>query len=86
MSQIQQLRDQIEWFATQTKSTAAQLESYQAIFDQEASEVEALIGGSAQGGLNNVLAAIEEAKRKLDTAVAALHEAASEASRYGDSM
>lgn len=86
MSQLQQLRDQIIWFASQTQTTAAQLETYQSVFDREAAEVQALIGGSAQGSLNNVLAAIEEAKQKLDVAVAALHAAADEASRYGDSM
>ena len=86
MSQLQQLKGSIESVAQQAKSTAGQLQSFQVKFSQSASQVQATIGGSAQAADKNVLAALDDARSKVDAAIAALHTAASVASRYGGSL
>lgn len=86
MSQLQQLKSQVESLARQAKSTADQLQAFQSKFAQSASQVQATIGGSAQGADKNVLAAIGDAKSKVDAAVQALETAASAAASYGSSL
>lgn len=86
MSELQQLKGQVESLAQQARSTAGQLQAFQATFSQSAGQVQATIGGSAQGADKNVLAAIDDARSKVDAAVQALQTAASVASRYGGSL
>ena len=86
MSLVQGLKTHIDWFTQQARSTADELQTYQLRFSEAASQVQEMIGGSAQSADKNVLTAIDEAKSKLDAAVAALQEAASQAGRYGDSL
>lgn len=86
MSELQRLKSQVESVAQQAKQTAGQLQAFQSKFAQSASQVQATIGGSAQGADKNVIAAIDDAKSKVDAAVQALQTAASVASSYGSSL
>lgn len=86
MSQLQQLKSQIETLAQQSKSAAGQLQAFQSKFTQSASQVQATIGGSAQGADKEMLSAIDDARSKVDAAAQALQTAASVASKYSGSI
>lgn len=86
MSQLSQLKGQIESIAQQAKSTGAQLAAFKSKFSQSASHVQSTIGGSAQSKDKEVVQAIQEAQAKVDAATEALNQAARIASSYGQSL
>jgi gas vesicle protein len=86
MSQLGQLKSQIESIAQDAKSTGAQLSAFSSRFSQSCSQVQATIGGSAQGKDREVVAAVQDAQRKVKDAVEALGQAARVATAYGRSL
>lgn len=86
MSQLGQLKGQIEGIAQQAKSSAGQLSAFKSKFSQAANQVQSTIGGSAQSKDKEVVQAIQNAQGKVDAAVEALTEAARIATRYGQSL
>lgn len=86
MSQLAQLKGQIDSIAQQAKSTSGQLAAFKARFSQAASQVQGTIGGSAQSKDKEVVQAIQDAQAKVDAAVEALSQAARIATSYGQSL
>lgn len=86
MSQLGQLKGQIESIAQQAKSTSGQLAAFKSKFSQAASQVQSTIGGSAQSKDKEVVQAIQDAQSKVDAAAQALTQAARVASAYGQSL
>jgi len=86
MSQLSQLKGQIESIAQQAKSTSGQLSAFKSKFSQAASQVQSTIGGSAQNKDKEVVQAIQEAQDKVTAAVEALNQAARIATNYGQSL
>lgn len=86
MSQLSQLKGQIESIAQQAKSISSQLAASKVKFSQTAGNVQSTIGGSAQGKDKEVIQAIQDAQRKVDAAAESLSQAARVASSYGRSL
>jgi gas vesicle protein len=86
MSQLGQLKGQIESIAQQAKSTGGQLSAFEAKFSQSSTQVQSTIGGSAQSKDKEVMQAIQDAQNKVKAAVEALNQAARVASAYGQSL
>lgn len=86
MSQLRQLKGQIESIAQQAKSSGAQLSAFKSKFSQSASQVQSTIGGSAQSRDKEVVQAIQDAQAKVEAAAEALNQAARIASAYGQSL
>lgn len=86
MSQLGQLKGEIESIAQQARSTGGQLSAFKSRFSQAASQVQSAIGGSVQSKDQEVIQAIQDAQRKVDTAVESLLQAARVATAYGQSL
>ena len=86
MSQLSQLKQQIDGLAQQAKATGASLGSFRAKFSQSISQVQATIGGSTQRKDQEVVQALQDAQQKVDAAVQALEQAARTAQTYGQSL
>ena len=86
MSQLGQLKGQIETLAQQAKSQGGQLQAFDAKFSQTSSQVQSTIGGSAQSKDKEVTQAITDAQSKVKAAVEALNQAARIATSYGQSL
>lgn len=86
MSQLGQLKGQIESIARQARSTGGQLAAFKSKFSQAASQVQSTIGGSSQRKDREVVQAIQDAQAKVDSAVEALNQAARVAAAYGQSL
>lgn len=86
MSELSQLKSKIDAIAQQAKSTGVHLGSFSSRFGQASAEVSSTIGGSTQRKDQEVVAAIDEARSKVDAAVQALQTAARVAQSYGQSL
>lgn len=86
MSQLGQIKGQIESIAQQAKTTGGQLSAFKSKFSQSASQVQSTIGGSAQSKDKEVVQAIQDAQAKVNAAVDALNQAARVATAYGQSL
>ena len=86
MSQLQQLRQQIGAIATDAKSTAQGLNGFKAKFSRAVSQVTATVGGSSQQIDQHLVSTLQAAEKQVDSAIQALQVAASEASRYAQSL
>lgn len=86
MSQLGQLKAQIDAVASQSKSMAGHLDGFRAQFSSSVSQVQSTIGGSAQGKDRQLIADITAAQRQVEQASAALQRAAASAQQYGASL
>lgn len=86
MSQLTQLKQQINGIGNDAKTTAQALSGFKGKFSQSVSQVSATIGGSAQRVDQNMIQTLQAAEKQVDAAIAALQQAASAASRYAGSL
>lgn len=86
MSQLQQLKQQINALAQTAKSTGGSLAQFDRTFKQQISQVQATIGGSAQSKDQAVIDSLTTASKQVNTAVQALQQAAATAQQYGNSL
>lgn len=86
MSQLGQLKQQIDTLGNSARQTAASLQGFSSQFRSHIEEVNATIGGSAQGKDREVIGDLHAASRAVDSAVRALQTAAKTARTYGDSL
>lgn len=86
MSQLGQLKGQINAISQDAKNTAGGLASFKSKFSQAVGQVNATIGGSAQQVDKNMIATLQAAEKQVDAAVQALHAAASAANQYAASL
>jgi hypothetical protein len=86
MSQLNQLKGQINSLAQDAKGTAQGLTGFKSKFSGAVGQVAATVGGSAQRVDQDMIATLQAAERQVDEAISALHAAASAASGYAASL
>lgn len=86
MSQLSQLKQQINSIGNDAKSTAQGLSGFKSKFSQAVGQVSATIGGSAQQVDRRMIQTLQAAEKQVDAAIAALQQAASAANSYAGSL
>jgi hypothetical protein len=86
MSSLENLRAQIDALALQSERMAANLEAFRSPFANAVAEVQSTIGGSAQRKDRELIERVSAAQRDVQTASAALQQAARTARDYGASL
>ena len=86
MSQLAQLKQQINSIGNDAKSTAQGLSSFKSKFSQSVSQVSATVGGSAQQVDQKMIQTLQAAEKQVDQAIAALQQAAQAANSYAASL
>lgn len=86
MSQLQQLKQQLNSIGNDAKSTAGGLSSFKSKFSSAVGQVSATIGGSAQQTDQKIIATLQNAEKQVDAAIQALQQAASTANSYASSL
>jgi hypothetical protein len=86
MSQLAQLKQQINSIGNDAKTTAQGLSGFKSKFSQSVSQVSATIGGSAQQVDQTMIQTMQAAENQVDAAIAALQQAASAANSYAASL
>lgn len=86
MSQLGNLKAQIDVVADQSMRMGGSLNGFRSQFNATVNQVQATIGGSAQGKDRALIEAIVAAQRQVDQAAAALMQAAATARSYSSSL
>lgn len=86
MSQLQQLKAQLNGIASDAKSTAGGLSAFKSKFSAAVGQVNAAIGGSAQRTDQEIIATLKSAEKQVEAAVQALQQAAAKANGYAASL
>ena len=86
MSQLNQLRQQVNQLGQEARTQAQGLASFKPKFSQAVSQVGAVIGGSAQRVDQDMIATLQAAEKQVDEAVRALQAAAAAAGRYAATL
>lgn len=86
MSQLQQLKQQINGLGQAARRTGQELAQFDSAFAQQSAQVQATIGGSAQSKDRVMTASIQEAKIKVHAAVEALARLSQTANQYAASL
>jgi hypothetical protein len=86
MSQLSGVKQQLTAIASDAKSTAGGLTGFKTKFSQAVNQVQATIGGSAQGVDKDMIQTLQAAEKQLDAAIAALQQASHAASKFAASL
>jgi hypothetical protein len=86
MSQLSQLKQEINSIGNDAKATAQGLTGFKGKFSQSVGQVSATIGGSAQQVDQKMIQTLQAAEKQVDAAIAALQQAASAANSYAASL
>jgi hypothetical protein len=86
MSQLAQLKQQINTIGNDAKTTAQGLSGFKSKFSQSVGQVSATIGGSAQQVDQKMIQTLQAAEKQVDAAIAALQQAAAAANSYSASL
>ncbi|MCP3877301.1 MAG: hypothetical protein GY701_02740 [Sulfitobacter sp.] len=86
MSQLQQLKSQLNGIASDAKTTAGGLSGFKSKFSSAVGQVQSTIGGSAQRTDQQIIQTLRAAEKQVEAAVAALQQAASAAQGYASSL
>lgn len=86
MSQLSQLKSAVSQVASTAKTSGGQLQGFTQGFNAQISEVQGLIGGSAQRADQQVIQALQGASQAVQQAVSALENAARTASQYAEGI
>jgi len=86
MSQLSQLKQQINSIGNDAKTTAQGLSGFKSKFSQSVGQVSATIGGSAQQVDQKMIQTLQAAEKQVDAAIAALQQAAAAANSYAASL
>ncbi|MGY1846791.1 hypothetical protein [Blastococcus sp. SYSU DS1021] len=86
MSQLGQLKQQINSIGNDAKTTAQGLGGFKSKFSQSVSQVSATIGGSSQRVDQQMIQTLQAAEKQVDAAIAALQQAAQSANSYASSL
>ncbi|MEC3977169.1 hypothetical protein [Amycolatopsis sp. H20-H5] len=86
MSDLGQLKGQVDSVARDAQSTAAALGVFKSKFKESAGRIEGLIGGTAQGADKNMIQTLTAADRQVDAAIQALQAAATAAAKFAASL
>ena len=85
MSQLGNLKQQVNGIGTAAKASAANLSSFFQQFSTKIGEVQSLIGGAASGADQQAMQSFQAAAKAVQQAVAALEGAAQAANRWTQS-
>lgn len=86
MSQLQQLKQQIVALGASARQTGQSLAQFDQTFSRQAADIESTISGSSQGKDKQMISSIEDAKRKVHDATAALAKVTQVANQYSASL
>ncbi len=79
MSQISQLKQQVNQVASDAQNTAAGLSAFSNKFTSAIAQIEGLIGGTAKGTDKQLIATLQSADKEVKAAVQALQSASKSA-------
>jgi ABC-type transporter Mla subunit MlaD len=85
-SQLVQLRQQISALSDNADKMAGALGMMRQRFTTTVSQVQSTIGGSARQTDRTIVAALQNAEKKLEEAAAALHQASSEGKKFASTL
>lgn len=86
MSQLGNLKAQIDALADQSNRMAGNLNAFRSQFSGTVSQVQSTIGGSAQGKDRALIDQVTAAQRQVEAAAAALQQASASARSYSASL
>lgn len=86
MSQLQQLKKQLEHLSSDARSTASGLSSFKSTFSKTVNQVEHTIGGTTTRKDKEIIETLQAAEKQVEAAAQALHEAAKNASDYAKKL
>jgi hypothetical protein len=86
MSQLSTVKQQLTSVGNDAKTTASGLAGFKSKFSQAVSQVEATIGGTAQGVDKEMIQTLQAAEKQVDAAIAALQQASQAAARFAASL
>jgi len=86
MSQLSQVKQQLSAIGSDAKTTAAGLQGFKSKFSQAINQIQATIGGSAQGVDKDMIQTLQAAEKQVDAAVAALQQASQAAAKLATSL
>lgn len=85
-SQLTQVKQQLSSISNDAKTTASGLAGFKSKFSQAVNQVDATIGGTAQGVDKDMIQTLQAAEKQVDAAIAALQQASQAASRFAASL
>lgn len=86
MSQLSQVKQQLDAISSGAKTMTNGLQGFRANFLKASAQVQAAVGGSAQGVDKDLIETLQEAEKKVDQAIEALQRASKTVSQYGRSL
>ena len=86
MSQLSAVKQQLTTIGNDAKTTAAGLAGFKSKFSQAVNQVQATIGGTAQGVDKDMIQTLQTAEKQVDAAIAALQQASQAASKFAASL
>ena len=86
MSQPSAVKQQLATIGNDAKTTAAGLAGFKSKFSQAVNQVQATIGGTAQGVDKDMIQTLQAAEKQVDAAIAALQQASQAASKFASSL
>lgn len=86
MSQLTQVKQQLASIGNDAKTTAAGLQGFKGKFSQAIGQVQATIGGSAQGVDRDMIQTLQAAEKQVEAAISALQQASQAASKFAASL
>ncbi|GAA3338675.1 hypothetical protein GCM10017714_10990 [Curtobacterium pusillum] len=86
MSQLSNVKQQLTSIGNDAKTTAAGLAGFKSKFSKAVGQVEATIGGTAQGVDKEMVQTLQAAAQQVDAAIAALQQASQAANRFATSL
>ncbi|MGH3973309.1 MAG: hypothetical protein ACRDS9_08285 [Pseudonocardiaceae bacterium] len=86
MSDVTQLKQRLAAMANDSKQAASSLAGFKQRFDQQSSQVQALIQGTATKADDQILQILAEAAKAVETASASLQVAAKSCTNYADGV
>jgi hypothetical protein len=86
MSQLSAVKQQLTTIGNDAKTTAAGLAGFKSKFSQAVNQVQATIGGTAQGVDKDMIQTLQAAEKQVDAAIGALQQASQAASKFAASL
>lgn len=86
MSQLTQVKQQLSSIGSDAKTTAAGLSGFKGKFSQAIGQVQATIGGSAQGVDRDMIQTLQAAEKQVEAAITALQQASQAATKFAASL
>lgn len=86
MSQLSAVKQQLASIGNDAKTTAGGLAGFKSKFSEAINQVQATIGGSAQGVDKDMIQTLQEAEKQVNAAIGALQQASQAANQFAASL